>query len=113
MARRLPFQVLGQCIDCGKSFERDAGAWRCWPCDTKVQEIRLAARRIVSDAVRAGLLPPLKSVVCVDCEAPAVAYDHRDYRRPLAVAPVCLACNSRRGPAAWRKQSRISEGVPA
>ena len=52
----------------------------------------------VGKAVQAGLLPKLDgSIPCVDCGAPAVNYDHRDYLRPLDVHPVCRSCNWRRG----------------
>lgn len=55
----------------------------------------------VSKAVKAGLLVNLKTahVKCTDCDKRAVAYDHRDYRKPLDVQPVCNSCNMLRGPA--------------
>lgn len=55
--------------------------------------------RAVARAVRAGLLPPVKTKFCVDCGHQAEAYDHRDYNKPLDVAPVCRGCNIRRGSA--------------
>lgn len=57
------------------------------------------AHRFVSVAVFNGDLPKLDgSVPCVDCRKPADEYDHRDYKRPLEVEPVCRACNQARGP---------------
>jgi hypothetical protein len=55
----------------------------------------------VAAAVRRGDLINLKRrrVKCVDCGKRAVAYDHRDYTKPLEVEPVCCRCNVRRGPA--------------
>jgi len=55
----------------------------------------------VQNAVAAGLLPSLRNgtVPCKDCGKPAQAYDHRDYRKPLMVEPVCHGCNTKRGPA--------------
>jgi hypothetical protein len=54
----------------------------------------------VSRAIRIGYLRKLDGTVrCVDCGAPAVGYDHRDYYRPLWVDPVCARCNALRGPA--------------
>lgn len=57
------------------------------------------AHRMVAAAVRFGYLTPISECTCVDCGAPAVDYDHRDYGKPLDVDPVCRACNIRRGPA--------------
>lgn len=50
---------------------------------------------------------------CVDCSGAAVEYDHRDYRQPLAVEPVCRSCNLKRGPAIPRPgsfEARIAAG---
>lgn len=56
------------------------------------------AGALVSKAKRKGLLPPLTGdIPCDDCGGPATQYDHRDYRYPLWVAPVCRRCNIRRG----------------
>lgn len=60
-----------------------------------------AAQR-VRRAVVAGELTDLRSEVvnCLDCGVNrAVAYDHRDYSKPLEVQPVCHSCNLKRGPA--------------
>jgi hypothetical protein len=56
---------------------------------------------MVQHAVAAGLLPSLRNgtVPCRDCGKPAQAYDHRDYREPLVVEPVCHGCKAKRGPA--------------
>jgi hypothetical protein len=53
-------------------------------------------------AVRCGVLPHPSLLSCRDCDAPAVAYDHRDYAHPLTVEPVCHRCNVRRGGAIQR-----------
>lgn len=69
----------------------------------------------MNKAKRRGVLSKLDgSINCVDCNAEATEYDHRDYRKPLDVEPVCRTCNRRRGHAvdlkAWlsevRRQSR-------
>jgi hypothetical protein len=44
-------------------------------------------------------MPPATGQDCVDCGAPAVFYDHRDYDKPFDVVPVCRSCNIRRGTA--------------
>ncbi len=69
----------------------------------------------VQRAIQSGHLPAV-SGPCVDCGAPATVYDHRDYRRPMLVAPVCDGCNTRRGPAAfdakaWAYEIRDREGT--
>lgn len=58
--------------------------------DRAHQQVRLA--------VESGQLKKLDGTIpCVDCAKPATAYDHRDYALPLEVAPVCGACNLKRG----------------
>ena len=59
-----------------------------------------ASHRITKLAVLAGILPTLDgSIQCSDCDEPATEYDHRDYMKPLDVAPVCRSCNCVRGSA--------------
>lgn len=61
--------------------------------------IKQVAHSKVAAAVLHGKLPPLDgSIPCVDCGKPATCYDHRDYRKPLKVDPVCGGCNTSRGP---------------
>lgn len=57
-----------------------------------------AAHAAVQLAIREGRLPKQKKCKCVDCGKRAQCYDHRDYRKPLDVEPVCKACNNKRGP---------------
>jgi hypothetical protein len=101
MARALQFQVVGHCIDCGNPHSRHPSTWRCQPCNDALSAVRYAARLAVLRAVRSGALAPAAECLCIDCEASAMDYDHRDYSRPLEVDPVCRKCNQRRGPAAW------------
>lgn len=49
-------------------------------------------------AKRSGRVPTHVGLFCDDCNKPAEGYDHRDYRFPLDVVPICLACNSARPP---------------
>lgn len=58
------------------------------------------AHGIVAQAIKKGLLARLDgSISCKDCDKTAQVYDHRDYKKPLAVEPVCRPCNHDRGPA--------------
>lgn len=59
---------------------------------------RVVAAGRVAKAIREGSLPRADTFTCVDCDAPATQYDHRDYGHPLDVVPVCARCNRRRGP---------------
>lgn len=58
---------------------------------------QIYAYRKTKAAIRCGKLAPVKGRRCEDCGEPAIAYDHRDYSRPLMVEPVCTGCNIRRG----------------
>lgn len=69
---------------------------------------RRAGVRAVWLAIKAGQLPPPKTLICVDCGKGAFCYDHRDYRKPLAVDPVCKSCDSMRGPG----KPYYAEGTP-
>lgn len=55
------------------------------------------AKRKVRIAIVAGMLPRASVFDCIDCGEPAKCYDHRDYRKPLDVEPVCVGCNKKRG----------------
>lgn len=72
------------------------------------------AHSYVATAIYHGDLPKLDgSVKCVDCGDAANEYDHRDYKKPMEVEPVCMGCNQLRGPGvnafpAEGKQKRLS-----
>ena len=58
------------------------------------------AQAAVQQARHNGRLPMLDGKIrCVDCGQPAEVYDHRDYRKPLTVDPVCRSCDQIRGEA--------------
>ena len=50
-------------------------------------------------AIRRGLMLPPSSFKCAHCGGAAKVYDHRDYRKPLDVTPVCELHNYRLGSA--------------
>lgn len=54
---------------------------------------------MVNKAIKQGTLDHPRRLQCVDCDNPAWCYDHRDYRKPLEVQPICQGCNNRRGAA--------------
>lgn len=90
-----------ECIVCGRRVEASHGSRKyCGPCSNPKIGKPLAhkAREIAALARRTGKLPSFEGVKCVNCGEPATQYDHRDYRKPLEVEPVCRLCNNRRGP---------------
>ena len=96
---------MAACLSCGASMTRHHLARYCFPCikggqTPATHPSKQAARAKVQRAIEKGVLPKLDgSVACVDCGKPARDYDHRDYSKPLDVAPVCRSCNLRRGTA--------------
>ena len=55
---------------------------------------KVNARAAVKRAVRAGRIPPIYELKCIDCGEQAERYDHaRGYNEPLDVEPVCFRCD--------------------
>lgn len=91
---------------------------RCRPCAKRRYDQRKAiagrAHFEVAKAVRAGALAHPSKLHCSDCGRPAAQYDHRDYTKPLNVAPVCRSCNVMRGSAdVWRELASTPEPTKA
>lgn len=92
------------CRDCGESgrhYRVGKPRIRCHSCTKKYRSVMAVASVMVMRAVKAGKLKPVRGQKCTDCGKPARAYDHRDYRKPLVVEPVCASCNALRGPGKW------------
>ena len=71
------------------------------------------AHQYVTTAIYNGDLPRLDgSVRCTDCNDPAAEYDHRDYKKPMEVEPVCRACNQARGPGLHRDPTETAIKPP-
>jgi len=89
------------CPDCGAQYDGQRRC--CGSCHIARYGVRWRllerANGAVASAINAGKLQNPKTMICVDCGNAATEYDHRDYRKPLDVAPVCRPCNHRRGPA--------------
>jgi hypothetical protein len=66
---------------------------------------KTAAAVAVAAAIKSGALRHPSECTCEDCGKPAKFFDHRDYNKPLLVAPVCHSCNLKRGPAISRHGS--------
>lgn len=108
------------CPCCGDLLSKtrsDITAVYCMPCTYSRQansnkrsingkHWQKTAHKIVSIAVKSGILQPAQKYKCVDCGKDAFVYEHRDYQKPLDVEPVCVSCNSKRGSAINAKPNR-------
>ena len=88
------------CVICFEPASRDRGPTQtCMSCARKIQEESSRCSILVKKAILRGELKRATDFKCVDCGLPATHYDHRDYRKPLKVEPVCHGCNICRGTA--------------
>ncbi len=88
---------MSECRYCGVGLG-DKRSWVCAPCSIVRDRIRARTHIAVGNAIRNGVLHHPRMFFCVDCEdKQAECYDHRDYRKPLDVDPVCRSCDKRRG----------------
>ena len=61
---------------------------------TEWEELKYWSKKEYEKARRNGIIPKLKKgTQCHYCDNEAIGYDHRDYRKPLEVVPVCRSCN--------------------
>jgi hypothetical protein len=79
--------------------KRRGSKFTCVECAEPLRQQRRAARCILTMAIKAGFIRSHHGQQCVDCGAPAIGLEHREYSRPLDVEPICNSCNFRRGPA--------------
>lgn len=113
------------CVECRTPVKQDVYGGkkrrppvRCRPCASRRYAERTAitgrAHSEVAKAVKAGVLAHPSKLRCADCGAPASQYDHRDYSKPLDVAPVCRSCNVMRGSAdVWALPSHAATPTKA
>src|SRR5690242_4231045 len=78
----------------------------CSYCAMRVQKIGVQCVAKVQKEIRHGRMKKATAFQCVDCGERAEVYDHRDYRKPLEVEPLCTACNLRRPPAKLKLKRR-------
>ncbi len=88
-----------KCPNCQAEVIAHLAATSCNDCRSVAVSLAAKAHYQVHRAVRKGILPSPKGQPCVGCGKAASAYDHRDYRQPLIVQPVCDTCNFKLGPA--------------
>lgn len=65
--------------------------------DSKKNTNLMSAKSAVYILVRAKKLKKASNFNCLDCGMKAEVYDHRDYKKPLDIEPVCKSCNYKRG----------------
>jgi len=87
------------CKHCGYARHKFASRSLCNNCIAIFRKVAERAHHAVAIAIQAQKLLPPETLKCTDCDKPATCYDHRDYDKPLDVAPVCNRCNTKRGPA--------------
>ena len=104
------------CKGCGVVNEVVGGTsnYHCLTCRTALGMRDLStpkylAHQAVAKARKQGLLADPRTLMCSDCEAQAIEYDHRDYSQPLVVSAVCRRCNLKRGPAAGQWGEEVPE----
>jgi hypothetical protein len=96
------------CVECnGSMSDRHHLARRCTPCNNAYSDAMRAANAVIGREIARGRMTKAKEHLCVDCGSQAFDWDHRDYRKPLEVVPVCRGCNVRRGSAKWRDESVV------
>lgn len=97
--RSLSRKRLCRCEICSGPAVKHGIDALCKTCsDARYAEIK-TQRCIFVNARNAGKIGRLDGQQCVDCSSPSPATDweHRDWREPLKVEPVCRMHNARRG----------------
>lgn len=115
--------IYRNCYSC-KEPKRNPYGMYCFDCTDARNRERLRLARLMRPlqylahkdmrlALNRGDLQPYDGKKCVDCGKMAQCYDHRNYRKPLMVEPVCNSCNSRRGPASpYKRMKPIEHCLP-
>lgn len=89
------------CLNCGGATgEFGPSTWGlCHDCYSGHTVLTNKVRREHQDALASGRLERATAHKCADCGKQAQAWEHRDYRKPETIQPVCNSCNQIRGPA--------------
>jgi hypothetical protein len=113
---------LFECSSCGCEYQYplDDGSGRSKPktgrclfCSVLREMYAAKAGGALTNAYIWRGLPRASTLKCLDCGAPAAAYDHRDYDKPLEVEPVFRKCNVKRGPGEpFRTRLRTKNNLP-
>ena len=101
-SRRAPDGLDSWCLDCRRDYMRGrptdpARRRENARASAARHPERRRAREMINTEIRAGRMPPAKSLACSDCGEPATSYDHHlGYDHPPDVEPVCYPCHGRR-----------------
>ena len=98
------------CFYCGQSIAAHLNprTRMCDPCKAARLPYTEMARALVEFHVDTNRIPRPDSMPCHDCGFMAEFYEHRNYNKPLHIAPICRSCNAVRGLAEWSPKDEIS-----
>lgn len=90
---------LRKCAWCGTECICGFTGKLCLKCSKAKAREASRAHAAVSAMVIAGLVKklPCDGINCVDCGKQATHWEHRDYRKPQEIEPICKSCNTKRG----------------
>ena len=90
----------GRCIPCWRERSRKNGTSSTTASTVLYQKQnpkKYRAHYKVRSAIKAGKLPKVSTLICIDCnKAVAQCYHHEDYEKPLDVVALCQACHMKR-----------------
>lgn len=96
------------CSNCGFLIARQSstGQWargksqrqHCSACQGLFAKVIALAHGRILTLIKRGVMEPWEGKSCIDCGAPAVSYDLRNYSLPKEAVPICKSCNNIRGP---------------
>lgn len=82
----------------GKFSHFSAFKKHCYVCEGLFASVIASAHLKIKKLIESGSMESPKGKSCVDCGAPAVCHDLRNYSKPIEAVPVCRSCNTLRGP---------------
>lgn len=114
--RSFPAKSLLPCEICGGPAVKRGLNTLCDTCsDARRAEI-IKQRQVFVNARNSGKIGHVDGLQCVDCapdfvtsKRPATEWEHRDWREPLKVEPICRMHNTRRGRAMTAYEASFSQ----
>lgn len=81
----------------GKYFRSIHNKRHCLICEELFCHAISIAHRRIKHLIKEGRMETHLGRACVDCGAPAVFHDIRNYSKPEEGVPICKSCNTLRG----------------
>lgn len=111
-----PGKRVCQCEICGGPAVKQSKSTLCMLC-SRARSLEInKQRRVFINALRSGKIGSAAGRQCVDCapdivtfKKPATEWEHRDWREPLKVVPICRMHNARRGRAMTAYEASFSQ----